>query len=589
MRALPPFRAGLRLSTLTWLAALGSCPLAAQTSIPYPKVPSWQSVTGGYSTGGIFVDLDRDGRPDYVSADGNDMARQTLRVWYNRGGTFASAPDWSSKNADYHGHLDAGDVNGDGWPDVVVSIYLGPNRFASKGWVELYLNDGKGKLGTLPAWRSQDSFFSFSCALGDMDGDGDLDLAVATGEAYRNPKDKDRIYANTGGTFSRLPVWTSGVLTHSMDVAWCDVDGDGDLDLAFAGARGGNTLYLNAGGRFPSLPSWTSTDGGTRHNGNSLCFGDADGDGLPDLAVSDNRQLGGRGTFRIYRNLGKGRFTATPWWESNYFYNGYVSGLVFVDFDRDGDLDLAGGGWWAPTAIWVNTGRGFAKAPSWRTTGTSVVEAIFSSDVNGDGLRRVKGENHAVAGGRRVLRLKHSPLVSLDKVTADGVALAPSAYAFHAASGTLSLKTWPSRSLSVDYTYTDAPDLGVTNWDTSRGNYCFLRTPPFRITVHGPATTLFKPGSAVLWTEDLAVTVARPQFLVYTASLDFPRAQGTWRILAVPIVLPGPLALNGLRWGIPIPKPLAANLFGAYRYRAELFDAGAVKVSAGSFTFTIVP
>ena len=38
-------------------------------------------------------------------------------------------------------------------------------------------------------------------------------------------------------------------------------------------------------------------------------------DGKVDLAVSDNSQLGGKGTFRVYRNLGA-TFTTTPWWES---------------------------------------------------------------------------------------------------------------------------------------------------------------------------------------------------------------------------------------------------------------------------------
>ncbi len=571
------------------LTAVLAVPSRTQTSVPYPKTPTWKSVTGGYSTGGAFVDLNRDGLPDLVAADGNDMRRQNLRVWYGRKGGFNLNPDWVSKDIDYHGHLDTGDVNGDGWPDIVVSVYLGPNRFSSKGSVKLYLNDGKGALGTLPAWRPRDAFFSFSCALGDMDGDGDLDLAVATGEAYRNPKDKDRIYRNDKGAFTPLPVWISGTASHSMDVAWCDVDGDGDLDLAFAGAKGPDTLYLNQGGKFSTTPSWTSTDGGTRRNGNSLCFGDVDGDGLPDLAVSDNRQLGGRGTFRVYRNLGKGSFTRTPWWESLYFENGYVSGLGFVDYDRDGDLDLVGGGWWTRTGIFPNDGKTLARSPIWKTTGTSVVEAIFFDDVNGDGLRRVKGEAHSTAPGRRVLRLRRGPIVSVEAVLADGKQLPRSGFAFHRASGSLSLKVWPSSSIRVDYTITDAPDLGITNWDTSRGNFCFLRRPPFEISLVPPPGKSFKPGSLIAWNEALEVTTANSQLLVYVAELDFPSAQGTWRMHAIPILLPGSLRIPKLPWALPVPNPLPKNLLGSYLYRVRLLGPLTRTVSKASFPFALVP
>jgi hypothetical protein len=561
----------------------------AQQPIPYSKTPSWQGSTGAYSTGGAFVDLNRDGWPDYVSADGNDMARQNLRVWYNNKGSFSKKADWLSQDVDYHGHLDVGDVNGDGWPDVVVSVFLGPKRFSSKGWVKLYLNDGQGKLGLLPAWRSKDSFFSFACALGDMDADGDLDLAVASGESYQNPKDRDRIYRNDGGTFTSLPVWTSGTPSHSMDVAWCDVDGDGDLDLAFTGSRGPNTLYLNQGGTFGTSPSWSSTDGGARHNGNSIAFGDVDGDGLPDLAVSDNRQLGGRGTFRVYHNLGKGKFSTTPWWESRYFANGYVSGLAFVDFDRDGDLDLVGGGWWAPTAIFENLGKGLATSPRWQTTGTSVVEAIFVSDVDGDGLRKVKGESHPPASGKRILKLGKESIVRLDRVVADGKILGPGGYCFHRETGTLSLKTWPKTSLKIDYQYTDAPDLGVTNWDRGKGNFCFLREHPFWIRISPPSQQSFKPGSLIAWQERLELTTANSQLLIYSAELDFPRQLGTWKILTLPLLLPGYTKIPNLPWGLLVPKPLSPTFLGLYQYRVRLLDGNAAEVSVAKFGFRLVP
>jgi hypothetical protein len=563
--------------------------VAAQLPVPYSRAPDYESDRTGVSTGGAFADINGDGWPDLVIANGNDILRQAVAVYYNRGdGTFPVNPDWTSSDIDYHGHLDIGDVNGDGWPDVAVSVFLGPNRFRDPGHVKLYLNDGKGTLGRAPAWSSADRFFSFSLALGDVDRDGDLDLAVATGEPYQNPPDYDRIYFNQGGTLATLPGWKSASTTHTLDVGWCDVDGDGDLDLAFVGARGPNLLYLNQGGTLPTVASWTSTDGGTSHNGNTVAFADVDGDGRIDLATSDNSQLGGRGTFRVYRNLGA-TFTTTPWWESVKLPNGYTSALNFLDFDRDGDADLVAGGWWAKTAWYANAKGSLPTAPGWETTGTSVVEAIFFADVNRDGLRPVAGEAKSVGGGRSLFTFARGPVESLAGVVADGVPLKPNEYAFHREGGWISLRTPPAKSLTLDYVYTEAADLGVSNWDTDKGNYVFRRDPLVQITVTPPPTTLFRAGEVVRWNDNFQVTAMTPQYALYRSFLDLPGSYGTLPLLFGAAVVPGgwgtPLPLL-----LPIPKPFPSVLLGRYTYRAELLGPdNATVMSKASFSFDIVP
>jgi len=188
------------------------------SQVPFNQTPNWISTDiTSVSTGGMFADINLDGWLDYVVANGNDISRQKVVVYYNNGnGTFPTTPNWQSSDIDYHGHLDVGDINADGFPDVAVSVYIGPTGFNSKGKVKLYLNNS-GTLSSSPDWVSGDLVYTFSCAFGDADGDGDLDLAVAGGESYNSNPEQARIFYNTGGVLESLPSWKSqGFFTAMM-------------------------------------------------------------------------------------------------------------------------------------------------------------------------------------------------------------------------------------------------------------------------------------------------------------------------------------------------------------------------------------
>ncbi len=318
------------------------------SQIPYNQTPNWISTdVTSVSTGGMFADINQDGWLDYVVANGNDMARQKVVVYYNNGnGTFATTPNWQSTDIDYHGHLDVGDVNGDGYPDVAVSVYIGPSGFSSPGKVKLYLNNA-GTLSSNPGWVSGDNFYTFSCAFGDADSDGDLDLAVACGESYNSFPGQQRIYFNIGGTLETLPSWKSAAFIYSYDVNWFDMDNDRDLDLVFANEGYPNYVYQNNNGVISTTPIWQSADASTQAN--SLFTGDVNNDGYLDLAISDNNQLGGTGRFKIYLN-NNGILSTTPFWNSSF--SGYGSGILLADIDNDNDQDLITGGWWNPVRIY---------------------------------------------------------------------------------------------------------------------------------------------------------------------------------------------------------------------------------------------
>lgn len=450
--------------------AVSSLPALAQT-VPYDTASSWESYTSGVTTGGALADLDGDGFLDFVVANGNDILRQKVEVYTNDGtGGFPNTPQWSSSDNDYHGHLSVGDVDQDGDLDVAVAVFLGPGGFGDEGHAKLYDNQN-GALSSSPTWSSSDTFFAFSCDFGDADSDGDLDLAIAVGEPYFDPPDRNRIYYNASGSLATTPAWLAAADDHTLDVAFGDADGDGDLDLGFATALGPTRVFYQSSTGMSTTPGFIATDN-SNQNGNTIAWSDVDGDGFLELAVSDNNQLsGGAGTFKIYDNA-SGALATTPYWSE---FVGFSSALAFADLNRDGAPELAGGIWFGGTRIYLNTSGNFPTVEDWQSTKSSTVEVLAFGDVDANGLMGVVGETHGPNG--RTYYLNNAPVHTLSSVVVDGVAQNLSDYSVDLEDGWIALDSTPTSSLVVDYTYSQSLDLGVTNWDQSIGNQVYLRQP----------------------------------------------------------------------------------------------------------------
>ena len=447
--------------------------------VPYNLTPTWTSTANNeYSTGCAWADINRDGWLDLVVANGNDMARQRVTVYLNNNGTLPVSPSWQSGDIDYHGHLSIGDINGDGWPDVAVSVYLGVSGFSSKGKVKLYSNTN-GTLSSLPSWTSQDSMYTFSCAFGDADGDGDLDLAVACGESYNNFPDKNRIYYNINGALSNLPGWYSSLSGYSMNAGWADFNNDGRLDLVFVNEQGPNRMYRNYGDSIGTVPVWTSTDASQCTN--SLTIGDINNDGYPDLAVSDNNQLCGTGHYKIYKNNG-GTLETTPFWSS--WAGGAMSGITLADVNNDNYYDLVTGGWWLPCRIYLNQSGSFNTTPQWTSSTGSVVEAITFADFNNDGLDTVTS-TFISNGTKKLYYLPKHPANRIMNIRFGNDTVAMNQYCYDLENGWVTFKTVPANGINIviKFVTSHSLDFAVSNWDPNIGNYVFNNTNPGGITL----------------------------------------------------------------------------------------------------------
>ncbi len=451
----------------------------AAAVIPLDPAPFYQSTPDNhYATGGAWADVDGDGWLDMVVSNGNDMARQSLVIYHNNGdGTYPLNPTWSAADIDYHGHLDVGDINGDGLPDVAVAVYIGPSGFSEPGRVKVYLNNGAGAFSSMPDWVSAENFYCFSLALGDADGDGDLDLACACGDDYYSHPERQRIYFNQGGVLEATPGWRSTEVDYALDVIWGDVDEDGDLDVAFCGTSTPMRVYRNdqtTGGGIVTTASWQSAD--LPEYGNTTAFGDWNGDGFPELAVADNNQLGGSGRFKVYAN-NAGALGTTPAWLSAD--GGYGSHVSWVDLDLDGRPELATGRWWDPARVYQNVGGTLSTTPAWQSLTEPVTENMFWGDVDNDGLLP-NGVTIASGDGLRTLfPIGQSPVRSVDAVLVDGAPLPPNGYTYHLANGWVSLADPApagNGNVVIHFTYSVDLDLGITTWDPGLGNYIFRNT-----------------------------------------------------------------------------------------------------------------
>jgi ASPIC/UnbV protein/VCBS repeat protein len=330
--------------------------------------------------GCVAADLDLDGHTDlYVT--GAD--RSTL-LWNEGGREFAEAPERSSVRVfGWSTGAAVGDLNGDGWPDLVVTGYVdqaNPNPDATQGFPNtylgrrdlLFLSNGRGEDGQVTfeeiGERAGLEVVGFGYGLGvlldDFERDGDLDVYVA------NDTNPNRLYENVpwpggaaadpaglGFRFEERAA-AAGVADPGagMGVAAGDYDGDGRADLFVSNSRGQVHAAYRSNPPDENDPSFTDvrTDLGpdlSRSTGWGVQWLDLDSDSDLDLVLANGAipvtdLAGDAEPLLAYRNLAvedePGRFEEVGGELSLDAVGALLArGSAAADFDNDGDLDLA--------------------------------------------------------------------------------------------------------------------------------------------------------------------------------------------------------------------------------------------------------
>jgi hypothetical protein len=212
----------------------------------------------GKGLGVTFCDIDRDGDTDVYVA--NDTVRNFL--YRNNGnGTFVDVAYGAGVGYDSNGKpragmgVDCADVDGNGFPDIVVTNF-------SEEQNGLFMNRGEGVFEDVAEKLGLGSGFvplGFGAKLFDADNDGDLDLQITNGHVIDNVKlyqpnltyeQRDLFYENTGGRFRDVTDQAGPGLKAvrvGRGLAVADFDNDGRLDVVLTNVGRAPVLLRNQG------------------------------------------------------------------------------------------------------------------------------------------------------------------------------------------------------------------------------------------------------------------------------------------------------------------------------------------------------
>jgi hypothetical protein len=407
--------------------------VGAQTSPAWSfVVPARTHATNDFSTHQQF-DENNDGSPDLLvqaSEDPAGMPREA-HVVYVRSGRFAQSAAPFRREAGMGRPIGVGDVNGDGRSDILVG---------GSGGGCLYFGSASGPvLNTCDGLMAGSAGLSYSnvTAAGDVNDDGYADVIVSgeRGSAFvrygsraglGGPRDEFNLPVSGGSSFCRMTVgdfnadgarevalfrwngatvapptivsivggvpsdaakrtltWNLGMFTPWIDVnpIATDVNGDGFQDLLialrsndFPRVGGRIVVYLGSATGLPNAPSQiiSHPDGGDDLFGEELDrAGDLDGDGFEDVIVSSPQFNSRAGRVYVYRGSAAGLST-TPaqtltGGASNEYFGFSVAALGPID--RGSQLAIVVGAWGAAVrrgalSMFVNGGAPLIAIPA---------------------------------------------------------------------------------------------------------------------------------------------------------------------------------------------------------------------------------
>ncbi len=354
------------------------------------------------------------------------------------------APDWTAEGQQDWAHFGlaagrAGDVNADGYGDLIAGAHLYDGGQTDEGAAFLYLGSPAG-LGAQPAWSAEgdQAYAYFGRAVsdaGDVDGDGYDDVLVGAYGYERAASEEGRIYLyrGTDGGLTPQPTWSADGGQAYANLGWSvsgagDLNGDGYDDLAAGAPFYDNgqadegiawVFYGSPSGPSPAHGWQGESDQEGAFFGFSLAgAGDVNGDGYDDLLVGaygyDN-PLEREG--RVYLFYGSaGGLSPAAGWTAESGQAGSCYGLAVAaagDLNADGYDDLAVGAYLydgtlqdeGAVLVYLGSASGPSAEPDWIAYGGQASAFLgfalgAAGDLDGDGFGDLAAGAHAYDDGQ---------------------------------------------------------------------------------------------------------------------------------------------------------------------------------------------
>ena len=338
-------------STITLsLALLAISARGAAAQQYFTQQPGMLPGPAQYSEGVEACDVDKDGDLDLFIADGDGFSSPGTKhqnvLLINKKietGTLSFVDESTTRlgvHISYAKSVCTGDVNGDGWPDVLYANVFNTDP------PSLYINQGPANPGFFALESSTRGLTTAlngrGAQMGDLDNDGDLDIIISdSGVNYQGGVGgKPRLYINDGtGHFTEHAVdLNAPIKVSQMDVSLVDIDNDFDLDFygPCKGNSAGGAHYLlinNGSAVFTNQSALINASSGNCYEAEP---GDLDGDNDIDLFLIS---LSGFKEGVIKNNqVPSGSLTFTNGTPLTLSQDD--NEVAFIDYDVDGDYDV---------------------------------------------------------------------------------------------------------------------------------------------------------------------------------------------------------------------------------------------------------
>jgi hypothetical protein len=369
-------------------------------------------------------DVNGDGYGDFlVAANSYDASNSDVGKAYLYCGIWTSNGDDQAQARFANSIASAGDVNGDGYSDVIVGALAYDTANSNAGKAYLYLGDSAG-LAATPIWTSSGddqvaTFYGCSVAsAGDVNGDGYDDVIVGAPDYNTANSNAGKAYLYLGGAtgLAATPSWTSsgddqaGAFYGNLVAGAGDVNGDGYNDAMVVASRydtsnsdvGKVYLYLGGSAGLATTPSWTSSgddQAGAYYGYSAASAGDVNGDGYGDVIVGAyiyDTPAGDAGKAYLYLGSSTGLGASAAWTSSGDDQSGAFFGCSAMsagDVNGDGYDDVIIGAMTYTTSsfqegkvyLYLGSSAGLGASAAWTSSGDNQAEAYYGSSVSGAG------------------------------------------------------------------------------------------------------------------------------------------------------------------------------------------------------------